>query len=258
MKLVTAVLLVLCAQGIGFAQANSKDLAFEVASVRRAAEPGSQTASPGTARATLGASVREYPDQIAYRNITLKSLLMKAYDLKPFEISGPPWIESEHYDVLAKIPEGASKEQVPAMLQNLLAERFRMTMHSEIKEQPGYVLGVGKNGPKFKPTSNDHRMMGGFTTTQTGQTEMKMGGETMAQFSAFLSSQLDRPVMDETGLRGGYNIVMQLEGGLFQNGPDLSSSLLTAVRELGLQLDARKLPLKHLVIDKAEKIPTEN
>jgi uncharacterized protein (TIGR03435 family) len=258
MKLVASVLLILCAPGMGFAQANSKDLAFEVASVRQAAGPRSQLSSSGTAKATGVASVREHPDQIAYRNITLKSLLMKAYDLKPFEISGPSWIESEHYDVLAKIPEGASKEQVPAMLQNLLAERFRMTMHSEIREQPGYVLGVGKNGSKLKPSSNEHPLGSGFTTTQTGQTEMKLGGETMAQFSAFLSSRLDRPVVDETGLRGGYDIVMHLEGSPFQNGPDLSSSLLTAVRELGLQLDAKKLPLKHLVIDKAERIPTEN
>jgi beta-lactamase regulating signal transducer with metallopeptidase domain len=99
---------------------------FEVSSVRQAAPPGPQTTTTagGARRITGAAIVTVTSDRASYRNITLKSLLMRAYDLGLFQISGPAWIESERYDIVATIPEGTPKEDVPVMLQHLLAERF--------------------------------------------------------------------------------------------------------------------------------------
>jgi uncharacterized protein (TIGR03435 family) len=81
---------------------------------------------------------------------TLSELLMRAYALKQYQIVGPDWMPSQLFEIHAKLPEGASKEQVPAMLQTLLEERFKLVAHREKKEQPVYALIVSKDGHKLK------------------------------------------------------------------------------------------------------------
>ena len=88
-------------------------------------------------------------------NLGLADLIRIAYRLKPYQLSGPDWMTSQRFDVLAKIPEGVSKDLVPEMLQALLVERFKMTFHRDTKEQPVYALVVGKNGPKLKEAAPD-------------------------------------------------------------------------------------------------------
>src|SRR5271157_3936440 len=90
------------------------------------------------------------PGQITYTNVTVKSVLMNAYGVKGFQISGPDWLDSERFDIVAKLPRGATKAEFMVMLQNLLAERFKLTLHREKKDLPMYALVVGKNGPKLK------------------------------------------------------------------------------------------------------------
>ncbi|SPE39658.1 hypothetical protein SBA3_3340001 [Candidatus Sulfopaludibacter sp. SbA3] len=80
--------------------------------------------------------------------------MVDAYSVKRSQISGgPSWLDSERFDIVAKVPEGATKEQVKVMLQNLLAERFKLTLHRETKEQPMYALVVGSKGPKLKDST---------------------------------------------------------------------------------------------------------
>ncbi len=81
---------------------------------------------------------------------TLKELFQRAYDLKPYQIVGPDWMPAQLYEIHAKLPEGAAKEQVPAMLQTLLEERFKIVSHRENKEQPVYALLVSGEGHKLK------------------------------------------------------------------------------------------------------------
>lgn len=83
-------------------------------------------------------------------SLSLADLIRTAYRMKPYQVSGPDWMASERFDILAKLPEGAPKEKVPEMLQALLADRFKMTSHCENKEHPAYALIVGKSGPKLK------------------------------------------------------------------------------------------------------------
>ena len=80
--------------------------------------------------------------------------------MKGFQISGPGWLDSERYDIVAKLPRGATKAEFMVMLQNLLAERFKLTLHREKKDLPMYALVVGKNGPKMKESVEDARPQG--------------------------------------------------------------------------------------------------
>ncbi|MEO8097414.1 MAG: TIGR03435 family protein [Acidobacteriota bacterium] len=102
-------------------------LAFEVATVKPAATitgPGLPRGGPGLAD----------PEHVNYRSLSMKNLLMAAYDLPFNQIAGPPWIDTERFDIAATVAPGATKEQATVMLQNLLAERFKLEAHKETKE----------------------------------------------------------------------------------------------------------------------------
>jgi uncharacterized protein (TIGR03435 family) len=262
MKLVLAIALGLCLQGAALAQKSAKRAEFEAASVKQAAPASSPSASE--TKASGAESISITADRASYEAVTLKQLLMSAYDLKPSQISGPAWIETERYDVVARIPAGAAKEDVPAMLQHLLADRFQISQHTEKIDEPIYVLGIGPTGPKLKPSSSDHpRATTGFKIGTSGiptdQAEMKFIGETMADFANSLSGSLDHAVTDRTGLAGRFDITLPVDAKDLQPGSNsLSASLLTAVKSVGLKLDPGKAPMKHLVVDTAQQIPTEN
>src|SRR5207247_8322826 len=90
------------------------------------------------------------PGRWTAQNMSLSNLITRAYDLKRYQYSAPSWLDDERFDITAKVPEGATKEQFQTMIQNLLAERFKLTIHREKKEMAGYELVVAKNGPKLK------------------------------------------------------------------------------------------------------------
>ena len=130
------------AAGVLLAQPNAAAPAFDVASIKAAAPP--------TGMKMIFSGVRTDGAMMTATNITVKQLLQNAYRVKDYQIAGPEWIETLRFDLSAKIPDGASKDQVPEMLQALLAERFKLTLHREKKDHPVYALVVGKNGPKLK------------------------------------------------------------------------------------------------------------
>jgi uncharacterized protein (TIGR03435 family) len=186
------------------------------------------------------------PGQITYTNVTVKNVLMNAYGVKGFQISGPSWLESERYDIVAKLPRGATKEEFMAMLQNLLAERFKLTLHREKKDLPMYALVVGKNGPKLKesveeptPAEGDAPKAGGpadgpvvmgrmamgkdgfpvlppgaggrgstAIMLMNGNARMTASKQSMAGLAEMLSGQLDLPVVDMTGLTAKYDFTL--------------------------------------------------
>src|SRR4051794_6394672 len=113
---------------------------FEVASVK----PAAPCCAPGQWRESKGLD-----DRIDFRYGTKKYCVAAAYGLKEYQVSGPLWITEGRYDILAKAPEGTRKEQIPAMLQALLAERFKLEVHREKKEFNVFAIVVGKNGPKL-------------------------------------------------------------------------------------------------------------
>lgn len=124
--------------------------AFEVASVKVAGRPMfgvdyQRRGGPGT----------DDPGQFTYPQAPLSGLLAVAYGVRPDQISGPDWLNTERYDVVAKVPPNATKDQFDLMLQDLLAKRFHVVLHHETKDFPVYWLVVVNGGPKMKPAPPD-------------------------------------------------------------------------------------------------------
>lgn len=138
-----AVALLSLFAGCAWPQTVPNTPSFEVASVKAAApfRPGD-----GVVRGCG----KPDPAMVRCIGVPLRVLLMRAYDMKPFQIEGPEWMRSEPYDIIAKVPEGTPAGRIPAMLQTLLAERFAVKVHKETRVLPVYELSVAKGGAKLK------------------------------------------------------------------------------------------------------------
>jgi uncharacterized protein (TIGR03435 family) len=217
--------------------------AFEVATIK-----------PSDPAADVGQMIRD-PRLVALAHVSLQNLLAQAYRIRNFQISGPAWLDSERFDILAKLPDGATRDQLPAMLQTLLRERFKLAFHLERKTFNAYVLLAGRGATKLAVADGEIRDV----RTSAGATRRRMSGKvTMPYFAGLLSNMLDRPVLDMTELRGVYDVDLEwsADEGDNSGGPP---SLFTALREnLGLRLGSRKTPVDVYVIDHVERLPAEN
>lgn len=127
---------------------------FEVAVIKPAAQPDVArltAAMQEGGKMPIGANIQG--SRAEYLFLDLKSLLVYAYGVKPYQITGPDWMQQTRFDITAKIPDGSSKSDVPKMLQSLLEERFRLTAHRTSAEHPVLALVVGKDGPKLKAST---------------------------------------------------------------------------------------------------------
>ncbi len=320
---------------------------FEVASIKKAELP-----QPGGRGMVMfgrrGGPGTDDPGRITWSGASLKAILGTAYDVKAYQINGPDWLDTERFDIVAKVSPGATKEQVNVMWQNLLAERFGVVLHRQSKVFQVEEMVAAKGGVKLKETTLDAKIAGddsspdlpplpigpppggpppgagaggGFiargpggpqpggappgapqldkngvpqltkpglvmmmTMGPSGPTARMVGkAQTLTQLAAMLGNQLNRPVVDKTGLTARYDFVLEFApdfgGRMFSDsgpGPGMASgpgdtsqspnasepagSNLVAViqKQLGLRLVANKAPLDVLIIDKAEKVPTEN
>ena len=233
------------------AQSASATLAFDVASVKRAAGGG----PPGDIPRNMDSS----PGHFAMRNVPLRYALEWAYDLKDYEISGPDWIKAdERYDIVANAGGPASEAQMRQMLQTLLVQRFQMKLHRDTRELPVYVLVPGKGAPKVKEAAADEQ-----AGLSGGPTGANFQHQPISRFTFLLTRRMDRPVLDLTGLAGFYDFTVDLSGLGFSGAPPPvdtdGPSIFTAVQnDLGLKLEARKQPIEILVLDSASKAPIEN
>jgi uncharacterized protein (TIGR03435 family) len=203
--------------------------AFEAAVIKPSAPP---TGGRMFMRMTGGPGHGD-PAQITYVNVTLKMVLTTAYGVKQYQISGPPWLDTERFDITAKIAPGATEAQFKLMLQNLLAERFGMKLHHETKDLPVFALVVGKNGPKMTESKPDPerdailkgladggpppapgrggRGGGNFGTRimfNGGRMHLEANYQTMGNLCDMLSNQLGLPVEDHTGLTAHYDLAL--------------------------------------------------
>jgi uncharacterized protein (TIGR03435 family) len=239
---------------------------FEAASVKQA--------SQCTYESVLG------PGSVAIKGVPLKSVLMAAFKVGHDQIIGPSWLESDCFEIFAKLPEGSTSNQIPMMLQSLFVERFKMAAHKENRVSTGYTLVIDKNGPKLKEaTAGSIFVAGQPRDVKTVRMDGRgFGGiMTMEALAKVLSRHLDGPVVDATGLKGEYLIDLSWapdpafgqrppSGGATESGLQGSNAastpigdLFSAVREsLGLKLEARKTQVEFLVIDHIERVRTEN
>ena len=221
------------------------------------------------------------PGTVVLKGVPLKPILVEAFKVGKDQIAGPSWLDEDCFEIFGKVPEGASKDQIPAMLQALLVERFKLAAHKEDRPRTVYALTVDKNGPKFKESVSSSNAVGaraGQTTFRAGPaTSGVKGSMTMASLARYLSGRGYGPVQDFTGLTGKYDIDLSwapdrafeplgefaaATAAAHQNAdlpPAPTADLFTAVREsLGLRLERRKEPVEVLVIDHIERVPTGN
>jgi uncharacterized protein (TIGR03435 family) len=107
-----------------------------------------------------------------YDYVTLKDLIASAYAVRSYQIAGPAWLASERFDIVAKLPDGASKDDAPKMLQKLLEERFKLTVHRDTQEYPILALVVGKDGPKLKQSTATAKPIDPTTPLKPGETKL--------------------------------------------------------------------------------------
>jgi uncharacterized protein (TIGR03435 family) len=196
-------------------------------------------------------------------NLSLANLIVEAYDIHDYQLEGPDWIRSEKYDIAAKFPEDFPKDKklygaaFAAMMRKMLADRFQLAIHREQKSFTVYGLVAAKGGAKFKevPDSGSHNS-GSHNGQYTG-TCISM--ETLA---GFLARRAELPVLDMTGLKGFYDVTLDVTPPTPQPGdpPDSPGSVISAALQdqLGLKLETRKAPIGVIVVDHAQKAPTDN
>jgi uncharacterized protein (TIGR03435 family) len=225
--------------------------------------------------------------RIIFTNVTLMSVLLRAYDVMPYQATGPDWLSSERYDITAKIPTDATKEQFNLMLQRLLASRFHVALHHETKRLQGYELVRGKTEPKLKASTEvgpDVQPTEAPKTDANGFPQLSAPGlvlmedvrgtavvsllaaraQPLSALVELLSKEFRLPVTDKTGLTGKFDFTLEfaprVPGDLPSDTPDEAApNLISAVpQQLALKLEPKKIPVDILIIDSADKIPTEN
>jgi uncharacterized protein (TIGR03435 family) len=169
-------------------------------------------------------------------------------------------MESEHFDIAAKYPPGTAADDRPVMLRTLLEDRFKLVVHRETKDLPGYALVVSKHGFKLQPVEPGY---GADTSSNGGRIRTLTAQRTsMALLADLLSRQLGEMVVDKTGIAGAYNFEMKWTT---DDQPSAASdaqtvpTLFTALEEkLGLRLQPQKVPVEIIVVDHVERTPAEN
>lgn len=243
-------------------------LKFEVASVKPSL-PGARSigmqGGPGTSD----------PERMTWTSSPLLRIVIYAYGIRADQLSAPGWLGSAMYDISAKVPPGATREQSRRMLQNLLAERFHFSVHHEVRDFPAYNLVIYKGKPKLTASSAEHialhastekppgmrlspRQLSIVTTGLRGNWTITGEAATVADLAVSLSTQAGRRVVDRTGLTGHFDFVLTFSQSLAPES-DAAPYILDALREqLGLDLQETKLPLDVVVVDRADRTPAEN
>lgn len=237
--------------------------AFEVASVK----PNPQF-RPDDRRTWMN-TISANPDGLTMRNVNLTMLVAWAYDMQRPCVLGPDSLSFQRYDILAKAGRQVKEDEMRPMLQTLLADRFKLQFHREKREMEVMALELPKSG--------QHKMK---RSTVEGPTRNRVDpergpiveGARLAELAIELAREVGAPIVDATGLEGRFDFAFNprkyveearasIEAG---NRPvsqeDFQRSLVQNIiaGELGLKLEPRKHAVEVIVIDRAEKTPTEN
>jgi uncharacterized protein (TIGR03435 family) len=212
--------------------------------------------------------------------MSLHNIVWIAFDLQPYQLQAPDWMHEPRFDITAKVPEGATRAQFHVMFQNMLVERFGLKFHRSQREVQGYELTVAKGGPKFKesgppPPPDAPRPViqrptlaaDGYPTVTPGISGPNTIGNRargqwlragMERLIRDLNYEVGKPIVDATSLTGMYDLAL-----FWVRDPDRPDStgpaLFGALQDqLGLKLESKKVTIPIVVVDHAEKLPTEN
>ncbi len=224
----------------GLAQSTAARPEFEAASIKP------HPPSDGPVRVSMAGE----HGRIRYVNVTVRACIRKAYGLRVYPLAqSGDLLSTDRYDIVAEAPGDPSEAQTMLMLRALLEERFKLVVHRETKELPVFALVVGKKGPKFREVKDDGSgaEIGGGDGHQ-----IKAHHISMKLLAGALQGYTGDPVLDETGLKGLYdlNLDFTLDENIAAEGPRIFEAVQD---QLGLKLEARKGPVEVIVIDHVEK-----
>lgn len=250
---VIACLAVLTADAFG--QQAMPPAQFDVASIRPSQTP------QGRGLFSLRDDINTTPGSLTMRNVSLETCIRWAYRLNPYQVSGQNVLSTGRFDILAKAGNAAPESDLRVMLQSLLADRFKLTFHRQMREISGYALVPGKGANKLIAVEGDS---GGEGSMTGGGLIFEGHQMPMSRLADILSGVLRVPVLDMTGLDGHYDFKLDMRPYITPPQPgdpplDLTGIAIAAVQsELGLKLEAHKASLELLIVDHAEGMPTEN
>jgi uncharacterized protein (TIGR03435 family) len=244
---------------VAFGQTSSPT--FEFADVHVSAPSNNPTLRGGALRA----------GRFEVRTATMVDLISRAYGMKSDKVlGGPNWLDWDRFDVAAKVPQGTKQDELNQMLQNLLADRFKLVVHKDSKPMPAYALTVGKdNKPKMKQASGggqpdchpvQNAALGGPLQQSISCHNMTMEIFAQVLFGYEGQTYLADPVVNKTGLTGewDFDVHWTRRQLLAQQGSNAITLFDALNKQLGLKLDAQTLPLPVLVVDSVNETPTPN
>jgi uncharacterized protein (TIGR03435 family) len=206
-------------------------------------------------------SNRASGDQMISTDQSLKQLVVLAYSVQPYQVTGPAWMESVCFDITAKYPPGTKDRDRWLMLRSLLEDRFHLKVHHESKEMDGYALLVARSGFKLEPVEpGEGTTVGGNQGTVWTFRARKIQ---MSDLAYELADSMGAVVVDMTGLDDVYSFQLRWASDDMSKpaGSDANPapSVFTALQDtLGLTLQSQKVPVDTIVVDSIDRAPTEN
>jgi uncharacterized protein (TIGR03435 family) len=251
-------LLLVVLSGMALAQDTAAPPSFDVAVVKP-----NKTGEPFAERAVVSGR------RIFLENNTLKDLTAEAWGMRKDQIvDGPAWFDSDRFDVTGQTAPDTPEATRRVMLQSLLAERFKLAVHKDERALPVFALVLAKSGPKLTPATGSARRFCEGLPVAGGQLHRACNNMTMAALASEWLEKMspldfDLPVLDLTGLTGAYDFKVNWSPSA--NAPGRSgafdpngSTIFEALRQVGLNLERRKVPAPVIVIDRVERVPTAN
>jgi len=265
--LVTAGVLL---SGLALAQTTPKLPEFEVASIKPAITDIAAV-GPGTVDAVMPDLNVGAGGIVTIVNLNIRNLVMLAYGVGGKQISAPSWQgdpewQNNRFTIVPRVPVDANKEDVPLMLQALLAERFHLAVHREQKEAAVYALEIGKGPLKIRETKTEEKSAPSACTRSYGSQPAwfvanctAMAPARMAQaIQSLAPGYFDKPVVDATGLTGVYDFSVEWAMKPFVENGGEGPTIFDAVEKLGLKFESMKHTMEIIVVDHCEKQATAN
>jgi uncharacterized protein (TIGR03435 family) len=239
-----------------FAAAAQRKSAFEAVSIKAGSAPTPQGILDPQSRPVFHADAA----RVEIRNFPLLFILARAFEVQPEQVIAPNFARDEYFDIQATLPAGAAKEQVPEMLRQMFAERFKLIFHRETRDYQDTVVTVGKGGMKLARLPDDAKRSNSRTVLPDGSTQTTMTGKLTDLFPVMGSFGQFPHIVDETGLDGRYAWV-RYEAPVSASvsyGEASHESFRNMLEAAGLKLEMRKAPKETIVVDHIERAPTEN
>jgi uncharacterized protein (TIGR03435 family) len=252
----------LFAHGIAPAQsASENDKITQPKAMARDADPDWDvvTVKPSDPNSNGGQRIRLHGQHVTLLDHTVENLLLIGYGVQKSQLADEPnWVKTERWNVdgVADVEGEPSLRQLQEMMQKILAERFGLKLHHEQREMAVYALTVAKGGPKMTPNSSDpNGWMDQQNSASGGRDVEVLKNTSMADLALILQFRVDRPVVDQTALKGRYDLKLQWTTDETRApADDAPPGLFTAIQEqIGLKLEPAKAPADVLVIDQVER-----